>query len=193
MNAIEKELKNFEHITFAEYIWIGGSKSDIRSKTKVLDGKNYEKPEDFPEWNFDGSSTNQAVGTDSEVELKPVAVYKDPFRGMHHKLVLCETINDDIAFKLSFQGYDDTIGNIIQSHISMNMISDESILATCGYKKRHPLQEVIDFYLSLNPNNKIFESSNEQKIIAILQTFQEACGTLIPIFSTIKKEAIDNL
>ncbi len=104
-----------------------------------------------------------------------------------------ETINDDIAFKLSFQGYDDTIGNIIQSHISMNMISDESILATCGYKKRHPLQEVIDFYLSLNPNNKIFESSNEQKIIAILQTFQEACGTLIPIFSTIKKEAIDNL
>lgn len=75
----------------------------------------------------------------------------------------------------------------------MNMISDESILATCGYKKRHPLQEVIDFYLSLNPNNKIFESSNEQKIIAILQTFQEACGTLIPIFSTIKKEAIDNL
>ncbi len=44
-------------------------------------------------WNFDGSSTNQAVSTDSEVELKPVAVYKDPFRGMHHKLVLCETID----------------------------------------------------------------------------------------------------
>jgi len=93
MNDVEKEIKNFEHITFAEYIWIGGSKSDIRSKTKVLDGKNYEKPEDFPMWNFDGSSTNQAVGTDSEVELNPVAVYKDPFRGMHHKLVLCETID----------------------------------------------------------------------------------------------------
>ncbi|RYG48734.1 hypothetical protein EON67_07315 [archaeon] len=31
--------------------------------------------------NFDGSSTGQAPGHDSEVLLKPVAMYADPFRG----------------------------------------------------------------------------------------------------------------
>ena len=32
------------------------------------------------DWNYDGSSTEQADGKDSEVYLKPVALYKDPFR-----------------------------------------------------------------------------------------------------------------
>ena len=42
-------------------------------------------------WNFDGSSTGQADGTNSDVYLHPMALYKDPFRGNPHKLVLCET------------------------------------------------------------------------------------------------------
>ena len=37
--------------------------------------------EDYKEWNFDGSSTNQAEGHDSDVYLRPAAVFKDPFRG----------------------------------------------------------------------------------------------------------------
>ena len=45
---------------------------------------------ELPIWNFDGSSTGQAPGTDSEVMLKPVAIYPDPFRGHPHKLVMCE-------------------------------------------------------------------------------------------------------
>jgi glutamine synthetase len=53
----------------AEYIWIGGSGMDLRCKTKTLD----EVPKsvaDLPIWNFDGSSTGQAPGEDSEVLLK---------------------------------------------------------------------------------------------------------------------------
>ena len=30
----------------------------------------------------------------------------------------------------------DTIGNIIQSYISSNMIDDKSVLSVCGYKKK---------------------------------------------------------
>ena len=45
----------------AEYVWIGGSGSDLRSKTKTLD-KLPSKPEDLPIWNYDGSSTGQAPG-----------------------------------------------------------------------------------------------------------------------------------
>lgn len=54
----------------AEYVWIGGTGSDLRSKTKTL-SKKPSKVEDLPVWNFDGSSTGQAPGTDSEVFLVP--------------------------------------------------------------------------------------------------------------------------
>ena len=92
-----------------EYIWIGGN-SEIRSKTKVLKcnheakvyldhllGKltiDYYNAKYFtlPDWNFDGSSTNQASGNDSEVVLKPKKVYKNPFSNVPDSyLVLCET------------------------------------------------------------------------------------------------------
>ena len=48
---------------------------------------------DLPEWNFDGSSTNQAEGSNADVFLKPIRLYRDPFLLGQHKLVLCETYN----------------------------------------------------------------------------------------------------
>ncbi len=60
----------------AEYVWIGGTGSDLRSKTKTLDSKP-KKVEDLPVWNFDGSSTGQAPGNDSEVFLVPRYVLID--------------------------------------------------------------------------------------------------------------------
>lgn len=75
----------------AEYIWIGGTGTDLRCKTRTLD-KPVTDVKDIPEWNFDGSSTCQAPGKDSEVYLKPVAFYPDPFRRGHNILVLCECV-----------------------------------------------------------------------------------------------------
>lgn len=46
--------------------------------------------EELPTWNYDGSSTGQAPGDDSEVYLKPAAMYKDPFRPGPNILVLCD-------------------------------------------------------------------------------------------------------
>nr|ADB12590.1 glutamine synthetase II [Jaagichlorella luteoviridis] len=74
----------------AEYIWLGGTMADLRSKTKTL-FKVPKSPEDLPDWNYDGSSTDQAPGHDSEVLLKPRAIYKDPFRGGDNILVMCDT------------------------------------------------------------------------------------------------------
>lgn len=71
-------------------VWIGGTGADLRSKTKILN-KLPEKIEDYPVWNYDGSSTGQAPGDDSEVFLVARAVYKDPFRGGDNVLVLCDT------------------------------------------------------------------------------------------------------
>lgn len=78
----------------AEYIWIGGNGGDIRGKTKTL-SKKPASVADLPVWNYDGSSTNQAPGKDSEVYLKPVAIYPDPFRRGDNIIVLCETCLPD--------------------------------------------------------------------------------------------------
>lgn len=74
----------------ALYIWIDGSGENLRSKTRTLDCEP-KAIEDLPIWNFDGSSTNQAIGENSDTYLIPVSMYKDPFRGGKNKLVLCET------------------------------------------------------------------------------------------------------
>merc|ERR1719460_3326642 len=65
---------------------------DMRCKTKTLE-KKPESVADLPVWNYDGSSTNQAPGEDSEVLLKPVSMFADPFRGGDNILVLCETMD----------------------------------------------------------------------------------------------------
>ena len=78
--------------TIAEYIWIDGSGVTVRSKAKTIVGK-VTKVEDCPEWNYDGSSTYQATTEQSEVILKPVALYRDPFRRGDNVLVFCETFN----------------------------------------------------------------------------------------------------
>lgn len=50
---------------------------------------------ELPIWNYDGSSTYQAEGGNSDVYLHPVAIYRDPFRRGNNILVMCETYSYD--------------------------------------------------------------------------------------------------
>ncbi|WP_226577684.1 glutamine synthetase beta-grasp domain-containing protein [Acuticoccus sediminis] len=82
---------------FAEYIWLDGTRptQQLRSKARVVRLTAEPSPEDFPVWSFDGSSTGQAVGDDSDCLLQPVQVVRDPRRGGRGVLVLCEVLNPD--------------------------------------------------------------------------------------------------
>ena len=72
-----------------EYIWLDKWKK-LRSKTKVLHHWDFED-KGMPMWNYDGSSTGQADGKDSEIFLKPVKIVPDPFREHPNALlVLCD-------------------------------------------------------------------------------------------------------
>ncbi|KAK1864209.1 hypothetical protein I4F81_006759 [Pyropia yezoensis] len=76
---------------FAEYVWIDGY-GKLRSKGRTLTRAILTKaPTELPKWNYDGSSTSQAPGSDSEVILRPQAVFKDPFRAGDNLLVMCDT------------------------------------------------------------------------------------------------------
>lgn len=77
-------------VFLAEYIWIGGN-NELRSKCRVMDECDKDSVYFYPDWNYDGSSTGQAIGSDSEVIIKPRAVFKCPFRGGDNKMVLCDT------------------------------------------------------------------------------------------------------
>lgn len=94
---------NYIHL---EYIWLDGNKpQQIRSKTKItkkLESRdelfeNYKKSlELLSIWNFDGSSTNQAETSKSELLLRPVNIFIDPLKD-NGLLVLCEVLNTDMT------------------------------------------------------------------------------------------------
>jgi glutamine synthetase len=83
----------------AEYIWLDGATPTqrLRSKTRVVAFPENEPVtlKAFPTWSFDGSSTYQAAGHDSDLILKPATFLPDPLRGAGHFLVLCEVLDPD--------------------------------------------------------------------------------------------------
>lgn len=80
-----------------EYIWLDGYKptQNLRSKTKVEEHEDFKGTlEEIGNWSFDGSSTKQAVGGNSDCLLVPVAIYPDPARE-NGWLVMTEVMNAD--------------------------------------------------------------------------------------------------
>jgi len=85
------KLSSYKSCVMAEYIWLDAHQTP-RSKTKILTARP-TKVSDLPVWNFDGSSTEQAEGHNSEINIVPRAIFDDPFRGYPHVMVLTDAYN----------------------------------------------------------------------------------------------------
>jgi glutamine synthetase len=78
-----------------EYIWLDGYKPTQSLRSKTLVRENFSGDlDDVPMWAFDGSSTEQAEGSNSDCLLKPVAIFPDPGRKSSF-LVMTEVLNAD--------------------------------------------------------------------------------------------------
>jgi glutamine synthetase len=107
------ELPQPDNKIMTTYIWIDGTGENLRgktslqvkmplnqvslfyffiAKTRTVD-REPRSANELSWWNFDGSSTGQAEGSNSDIYLKPVTIFKDPFMLGKNKLVLCETYN----------------------------------------------------------------------------------------------------
>jgi glutamine synthetase len=77
-----------------EYLWLDGYEpvANLRGKTCVKEFDEFPTLEQLPEWGFDGSSTQQAEGGDSDCILKPVAVFNDSGRKGDAAIVMCEVM-----------------------------------------------------------------------------------------------------
>ena len=110
----------------AEYIWIDGTQptSRLRSKTRVL-----QDDQDPDIWGFDGSSTEQAEGINSDCVLFPVMACADPIRRENSLLVLCEVYDTDLAPQLILAPF---VGKSRNSLLRMRLFLDwsKSILST---------------------------------------------------------------
>jgi len=84
-----------------EYVWLDGYKPEpnLRSKVKIVDYESIKnlRVKDFPIWNFDGSSTEQANTGNSDRLLKPVIIYKSVHFPLEKSViyVFCEVMNPD--------------------------------------------------------------------------------------------------
>ena len=107
-----------------EYVWLDAN-DKFRSKIKVvpegyMPNLYHSAVEDFPNWNYDGSSTGQALGEDTEVILKPVFKTPNPFLDKETEgyLVLCETY--DTEWKPLKNNYRMRAKEIFDSKLELN-------------------------------------------------------------------------
>jgi glutamine synthetase len=98
-----------------EYVWIDGFGS-VRSKTRVASSE-VDTVDRVSCWNYDGSSTRQALLNNSEIILRPVKVVKDPFRRPNGLIALCQTeVGDGQPARLNFRMACEKVAKMAEKH-----------------------------------------------------------------------------
>lgn len=167
---------------FLEYIWLDGNyPQQLRSKTKIVEAKNEDKIK-LSNWNFDGSSTNQADTQKSELILRPVNRFKNPFLE-NSILVLCEVwtpegerhqSNTRALLSDTVKQFDqDTLYGFEQEFI----IYDTKTQKPVGWPKQGFPRPQGDYYCGVGSNNVSGREFIEELALLCLQAGLKISGT----------------
>ena len=102
--------------------------------------------------------------------------------------IIFEPTENESNYLLKLCGQNDTIGNVLQSHIVNHYTEEDSLLSFCGYKKSHPLEEHVNLYVGFNPKNESFKQAEEFKLNALVK-FMDVLEDLMSIYREILSEA----
>lgn len=172
----------------AEYVWVDAA-GNTRSKTRTLSKSKTESVETLPTWNFDGSSTDQAPGDDSEVILRPCRIFRDPFRprsdGTDNILVMCDTYtpagdplptNTRAIAQKSFEGHEDEeVWFGMEQEFTLFNLDEKTPL---GWPEGgSPIRPQGPYYCSVGPENCYGRAVVESLYKAALYAGIEISGT----------------
>lgn len=120
----------------------------------------------------------------------PIILYKQSINILKESLKKCtieydKILSEDVEsefsvvkknkmFLIKMPNYDDTIGNIIQSHVSK---SNNNFITICGYRKPHPLEYYIELYLT----PKEMYTNDKQTLNMIIQNLNNIILKIIDI------------
>tara|TARA_B100001287_G_C22680556_1_gene530108 strand:- start:1675 stop:2961 length:1287 start_codon:yes stop_codon:yes gene_type:complete len=95
---------------------------------------------------------------------------------------------NEILYHLYINNEGHTIGNLLQSHIVRRSIDKDSILSFCGYKKIHPLENIIKLIVSINPEHKIMKDTEQNKYQKTIGFIMDQIDLIKEDFKILKKE-----
>jgi glutamine synthetase len=138
-----------------EYVWLDAN-DNIRSKIKITTDN------EAPFWNFDGSSTGQAIDSSiSDIILNPVRTYNNPFfkiNNVNSYIVLCECLNPNMTPHIS--NHRSKCSNMSIKYNEFDClfgIEQEYVIF-----ENNPYFESIKWYIDLNENRSKNKTHNIQ-------------------------------
>ena len=100
-----------------------------------------------------------------------------------------DRLKNEMTYQIIMAKEDDTTGNMIQAHMVNKFINNESLIQVSGYKKPHPLTNLIIFNLMIKPT----EYAELQKKTYIAEFFIKVCKDLQDILDIMKRKAAISL
>ena len=171
--------------TRLEYVWLDGYKTpNLRSKVRYTDTQ-IRSIDDCVSWGFDGSSTKQAEGSDSDCVLRPVRLYYNSADTVNSSsyLVLCEVDNADgtphesnfrnkLQHTLSETEQYEMLFGLEQEYVLRNM--DDSL---CGWPESGLPKPQGEYYCGIGCHNTSMSQFVEEHTRAMMDAGLTVHGT----------------
>ncbi|MEM3061958.1 MAG: glutamine synthetase beta-grasp domain-containing protein [Nitrososphaerota archaeon] len=162
-----------------DYVWIGGE-GELRSKTRVI-YNTVNSLEDVPTWNYDGSSTGQADGLNSEIFIHPKRLFRCPFRRSHDFIVLCDAYTPDgKPAKYNHRYYANKIFEKYADQKPWYGLEQEYFIYDCDTHlpvNFNPDRRQGPYYCSVGGNNAFCREISEEHLFACLRAGIKISGT----------------